>query len=348
MPTIVKDPVHGLIELTPLALSVIDTPEFQRLRGLRQLGNVHYVYPGANHTRFEHSLGVYHLATLLCRHLQLPAAATEAITIAALLHDVGHGPFSHLYEEVNVGFNHEKNGAAIIERLLPDAQFAHTVGYILHHHDECLLPPYYRQIVANHETGMDVDRIDYLMRDAYHCGKPLTFEPHRIIQSARVIHGTIAFAQKDAFILFQMYAMRYAMFRQVYMHPVSRAIDLMTRDAFDAALESGVKPRPTDSDEQALMAISAVETSRRLLERIVRRQLYKECTRHVADIRDSVRLDLGFGDENPLRKLAFYTKEQPQEFHIGAPADVSFLIPQQGMDCSDKWVRFYNRQGKSK
>ena len=102
----VKDPCYNFIDLEDFAVRIIDTPQFQRLRFLRQLGVVFMVYPSSNHTRFEHSLGVYHLTKLSLEHLYtlIPSVLTEQVQkivkIAALVHDIGHGPFSHLFEQI--------------------------------------------------------------------------------------------------------------------------------------------------------------------------------------------------------------------------------------------------------
>ena len=99
------DPIHGFVEITPTMLKIIDTSEFQRLRDLKQLGAVQYIYPSATHTRFEHSIGVSHLSGIMAKHLFkneiLPNTThrvSELIKIAGLIHDIGHGPFSHLYD----------------------------------------------------------------------------------------------------------------------------------------------------------------------------------------------------------------------------------------------------------
>src|SRR5690606_19872721 len=97
---IIKDPVHGYVETGPLALRLLDSEVVQRLRHVTQLGFANLVYPGANHTRFEHSLGTMHLSALLSGQLGLDAGETELVTTAALLHDIGHGPFSHVTEPV--------------------------------------------------------------------------------------------------------------------------------------------------------------------------------------------------------------------------------------------------------
>ncbi|MCX6701207.1 MAG: HD domain-containing protein, partial [Methanomicrobiales archaeon] len=96
----IKDPVHGYVEVDTPAITLLDSPLLQRLRHIKQLGFSYLVYPGANHTRFEHSLGTMHLAGVMCRQLGVPEYDRLLIVTAALLHDIGHGPFSHSIEPV--------------------------------------------------------------------------------------------------------------------------------------------------------------------------------------------------------------------------------------------------------
>ena len=100
----ITDPIHDFIRLNSTEQKIVDTPVFQRLRRIKQLSGAHLTYPGAQHTRFEHSLGVMHIAGMAANSLsskkQMPSTDTDDIRLAALLHDIGHGPFSHLFEEV--------------------------------------------------------------------------------------------------------------------------------------------------------------------------------------------------------------------------------------------------------
>ena len=100
MQKVIKDPIHGYIEIDDLAIAIIDTVEMQRLRRIRQLGFSYLVYPGANHTRFEHSLGVYHLMNLLLDRLEVAKEEEQELIVASLIHDIGHGPYSHVTEPV--------------------------------------------------------------------------------------------------------------------------------------------------------------------------------------------------------------------------------------------------------
>ena len=178
----VKDTVHDHIEIDGVAAALIDTPAVQRLRHVKQLGTVQLVYPSANHTRFEHSLGVYHLASRALDGLGIGGKRAERIEAAAMLHDVGHGPFSHNLESLThrrTGKYHDDVG----ELLATGA-----VGEVLRGHD--LDPARIAGIVAGEgpyaglvSGELDVDRMDYLVRDAYHTGVPYgTIDTERFVR----------------------------------------------------------------------------------------------------------------------------------------------------------------------
>ena len=159
----IKDSVHDHIEVGGAAAALLDTPAVQRLRRVRQLGTVPLVYPSANHTRFEHSLGVYHLATRALDSLGIGGRAADRVAAAALLHDVGHGPFSHTLEPLvhrHTGHYHDEVGG-----LLADG----AVGDILR--DRGLDPGRIARLIRGEgryggliSGELDVDRMDYLVR----------------------------------------------------------------------------------------------------------------------------------------------------------------------------------------
>ena len=178
----VKDTVHDHIEIDGVAAALLDTPAVQRLRHVKQLGTVRLVYPSANHTRFEHSLGVYHLASRALDHLGIGGVQADRIEAAAMLHDVGHGPFSHNLEALThrrTGKYHDDVGELLA---------AGAVGEVLRDHG--LDPERIAGLVAGEGTygqlvsgELDVDRMDYLVRDAYHTGVPYgTIDTERIIR----------------------------------------------------------------------------------------------------------------------------------------------------------------------
>lgn len=216
----VRCPVHGFIALNDWERTVIEEPAFQRLRRIRQLAWTDYVYPGAMHTRFEHSLGVMHVASLLydaiCRKsgeiLKSDLAYNEdglnrdrqLVRFAALLHDVGHSPFSHAAEELfpkstdGERYVHEDYSVAIINSELRSAIEGHDLNanYGLHAEDVAAMvkggakakqPIFWRDLISGQ---MDADRMDYLLRDAHHCGVEYgRYDLKRLITTIRAIRS---------------------------------------------------------------------------------------------------------------------------------------------------------------
>ncbi|XP_055088437.1 uncharacterized protein LOC117393438 isoform X2 [Periophthalmus magnuspinnatus] len=230
-PKVFNDPIHGQMEFHPILVKIIDTPQFQRLRYLKQLGGAYFVYPGASHNRFEHSLGVAHLAGKLVRHLkekQQGLGITDrdvlCVEIAGLCHDLGHGPFSHLFDNMfipktqqNKEWKHEKGSAAmfdaIVEHLkkkkenpfdletelkkLSEDSDGDDLSFIKemingpdkegHYKGRPSNKSFLYEIVANKRTGLDVDKFDYFARDCHHLGIKNSFDHNRYIKFARVL-----------------------------------------------------------------------------------------------------------------------------------------------------------------
>src|SRR4030043_332636 len=192
-----KDPIYGFIEVPKNLKIVIDSFELQRLRRIRQLTGVEFVYPGANHTRFEHSLGTFHLASRLVNQLQKNSGVEISkdeefeIQISALLHDIGHGPFSHTFEEILEAV-YKKSHEDVTEDLIKKSEIADTLRSI------GVDPKKISQLATgrnNREknyfldqiicSAIDCDSLDYLIRDSYHCGSQFgTIDVQRIILQA--------------------------------------------------------------------------------------------------------------------------------------------------------------------
>ncbi|CAH8518026.1 unnamed protein product [Heterobilharzia americana] len=202
---IVQDAVHGVIELEPLAVQVIDSPEFQRLREIKQLGITYFVFPSSQHSRFEHSIGTYHLAKKLLEAIHndqnysgptLNFQEQLSVRIAALCHDLGHGPFSHMWEEfVKKGgseysqYKHEKISGHVLEKIVrskPSLQnelnnlnvdmklilslILGDSSAVLSNETGLKQKPFIYEILSNSLNGMDVDKWDYLLRDCLYSG----------------------------------------------------------------------------------------------------------------------------------------------------------------------------------
>lgn len=250
--TVVRDPVHGMIELSPAEWSAVDTPIFQRLRRVRQLAMTYLVYPGALHTRFEHSIGVRHVARRLAESVSLDADDRRVVQAAALLHDVGHGVFSHVSEQVIDELSgadgiHEAVSVAIM-RTDPDLHAA--LGQELcERAAEIVAPEGRRSVMRDIVSGpTDADKLDYLLRDSHYAGVNYgRYDLDRIIDTARIIAPTSAQTQlgydaDGVWAVEEMRMARHHMHRQVYGHKTRLATDIMTTRALRLAIAEGVLP----------------------------------------------------------------------------------------------------------
>ncbi|OCT62876.1 deoxynucleoside triphosphate triphosphohydrolase SAMHD1-like isoform X1 [Xenopus laevis] len=268
-----NDPVHGHIELHPLLVRIIDTPEFQRLRYIKQLGGIYYVFPGASHNRFEHSIGVGHLAGCLARELrdrQTDLGITDTdilcVQIAGLCHDLGHGPFSHLFEKqfttyTKPEFKHEDVSVKMFDHLIASNNLKEEISesdliFIKELIMGCPLSDELKQevwpyagrpeeksflyeIVANKENGIDVDKFDYFARDCYHLGIQNNFDYKRFLKFARVCdvgnRKHICVRDKEVWNLYNMFYTRYGLYRRACHHRVVNVIEIMIGEAFRKA-----------------------------------------------------------------------------------------------------------------
>ncbi len=232
-----RDHVHVYIKLPSLCIRIIDTPEFQRLRRLKQLGVCCFVYPNATHTRFEHSLGVAHLAGRLMQNLQgsqpelgITQGDIDKVQVAGLVHDLGHGPWSHTYERAKPGFSHETHGIKIWMNLCLRLGISDDVRDFV---EGCLWVekriPNQKQWMYNlihHPLGaLDVDRLDYCKRDARVTSVSIDFDLDRILSHWRIKDGQNMFPQKLADDILALHHARYMLFETVYNHPVVARVD---------------------------------------------------------------------------------------------------------------------------
>jgi hypothetical protein len=244
----IKDPVHGYVYITEEEKEIIDSFPVQRLRRLRQLAGAEYVYPGANHTRFEHSVGVMYLAGRvtenpnISEHLSHEEA--QMVKIAALLHDVGHGPFSHVFEHLlikELDKTHEDITSWIIQKgelkdMLCKAGYKpEDVGRLavgtLHKPKKTFLD----QIIS---SAVDVDKLDFIVRDTHHTGAEYGYiDVFRLIHALDILNGNLAVDLGALSALESLIIARIESFKSIYFHRVGRAAQIMLAIAMEKANE---------------------------------------------------------------------------------------------------------------
>jgi HD superfamily phosphohydrolase len=274
----IKDSVHDYIEVEGVATELMDTRPVQRLRHIKQLSTVRLVYPSANHTRFEHSLGVYHLANRALDHLDVTGARADTVRAAALLHDVGHGPYGHQTEGIiqrHLGRHHDEVGEVIAEGevrdvlrengLDPDRVAATVSG-------EGRLG----QLVAGE---LDVDRMDYLVRDAHHTGVPYgTIDHGRLLRALTFRDGDLVLAAGNVATAESVLVGRALMNATVYRHHVSRIAGAMLDRAGERLLrEAAIDPETFArmTDAELLGALREHDATADAARRITERDLLK-------------------------------------------------------------------------
>ncbi len=240
---VIRDEIHRDIFVPAHIARLIDTREFQRLRNIQQLATCHYVFPAATHNRFSHSLGAYHLARTLCEHLSevqpgiISDDDAELVSIAALLHDIGHPPFSHLLETDKVFANfhsHEDWGKMMLESEETEIGIAirEVLGqertsrlFALYsgkdEHDGKEISPFLKEIVS---SQLDVDRMDYMIRDQANSGAQIGgFDSARVIRALRVGDNGHLYAKQWGLPAIEAYLVtRYHLYNQVYFHKVNQ------------------------------------------------------------------------------------------------------------------------------
>ncbi len=232
------DPIHDFIRIYDHELEIIDNPIFQRLRRIRQLSGAHLTYPGAQHTRFEHSLGVMHIASQAGAVLKEKGILTmddiEILRVAGLLHDIGHGPFSHLFEEIiqQKNFSHEDFGRELIlkskigDNLSKNGFNKRLVAKIAFGDSKF---QYLNEIVSG---ALSADMMDYLLRDGYFTGAEHAKIDHKRITQSLDVHKKKLALEKSALYSFEsMMHSRYQMFKAVYFHKTVRAAEVMLLEA---------------------------------------------------------------------------------------------------------------------
>ena len=336
----IKDPVYGYVYVTEAEKEIIDSYPVQRLHRLRQLAGAEFVYPGANHTRFEHSIGVMYLAGCLSENPNLSQYLSEdeiqTIRIAALLHDVGHGPFSHVFEHLLVKFlnkNHEDMTTWIIQKSeLSD--IINGLGYdpnvigklavgSLHKPGKAFID----QII---QSSVDVDKLDFVVRDTYHTGAEYGYvDVFRLIHMLDVLDENLAVDLGALSALESFMLARLESFKSIYFHRVGRAAQIMIATAMEQAKdELGLVAFKTPDEYLALndytvwTMLKQCDRSKAIIENLEKRKLLKCAYEQTFYVKDKTVSSIFTVEEfrNQIRnQIASQAKVQPESVVIDVP-----------------------------
>jgi len=368
--------IHGFIHFKNEDLQFLDNRWMKRLKRIKQLGLLDHVFPSASHSRFEHVLGVYNYANIYMDYLEnnsenyktkmktkeiFTAKEKRCVSLAGLFHDLGHGPFSHIFDSVvlpnccpNIdGATHEKRSQWIVEEIFKEVQPKGFTGYDIDLIKKIIEPcesminvdghgiktyhgvekPYLFEIINNELNSIDVDKFDYLQRDAKHIGLDYTFNPNRIFNKSFVSPDTnsIVYDKTLESNIFDMYYTRYKFHKDIYNHKTVKLIELMLGDSFIEANNVYNYCSSINNEDylglddsiyhQILFSTnSSLEKSKNLLEKIENRDLYKchhygeydECV-HAETLdkncnKTKIMFNLCSGERDPLYNVMFHDK----------------------------------------
>lgn len=370
---VIHDSVHGSVKVEGVFLELLERPEMQRLHGIHQLGLAHYVFPGANHTRLEHSLGTYHIAGMMASSLRLPEEERRTVLAAALLHDIGHAPYSHTLEEVvhdQVGKDHMDLSTDLIMGRYPvlGPEDQEILGPLPPMHevldDQGISADEVCRLIASSHTALragqsllveegqahfggrnylsqiisgplDVDQMDYLQRDAYYTGVAHgTIDIDRLLQTVNVFHGDLVISKGGLVAAEGLMVARALMYTSVYYHKTARIAEMMLCKAVELAPASVLEQVHRDTDCDLAARLKACGgETARLVALLNYRRLYKK----------AVMLSIsGLSEEQieHLIELSEYKKRKAKEREIaeraGLPySDVLLDIPHRSLLLSE-------------
>lgn len=324
----VRDPIHKDIRLDEMGRDLVDTPRVQRLRRIHQLGTGALVYPGANHTRFEHSLGAWHLAGLAAHALGASETDRKAVQAAALLHDVGHGPFSHTSDPLYRDFLRKTHEDVAVEALQKGA-----FPDILERHGTS--PGAVRDLIRGEgplgrlvSGDLDVDRMDYLVRDGHYTGVHIGVDLARLVGDMVLTPRGVALREGSLTAAEMLLVTRLQMYTAVYFHHTLRVAERMIERAFRLALEAGeIKPEqlPSMDDVGATYLLRHSKTEAwRLMMAVDQRKLHKVALEEpIRDFREDAVLDLS----RDAQAQARLEREVAQEVGL-RPHEVILDVPE--------------------
>lgn len=385
----IYDPIHNFIVFDQDIWNFIDTTEFQRLRDVKQLGGVSYVFQGATHTRFEHCLGTGYLAQKQVKNIYKyqPDIVAELdssenaerikknITLAGLMHDLGHALFSHLFDGTVIPklcpgskWTHEQGSAMLIEKLIDDNHIDIDKENIEMIKDLVLgnnKKQIYQEkawifdIVANKRNSIDVDKYDYMRRDSYHLGlKDTTFDYGALMKEARVINNEICFPAKLCHKVYELFQARYKLYKGIYHNRAAEAIEIMVTEVLLHA-NSRYKFAEAINDPQEYVKLTdyilrdievstcpELEKSRQILKRLRQRDTYKFASETILDYH----LPLPDSERMKVDILSFANNQgdgedlKLEDFEVTSGTNNFAFKDKNPVEC----VKFYNKKNIKK
>jgi putative nucleotidyltransferase with HDIG domain len=335
----IKDPLYGYIRITKSEQRIIDTQPFQRLRRIKQLAGAQYVYPAANHTRFEHSLGTMHLAGEITTNLLEVSDKIDInkVRMAALLHDVGHGPLSHLFEPILSKFidkNHEDMSIQIIREseihdTLKKSEFdpkeisSLAVGRLADKKR-----PFLDQIIR---SSVDVDKMDFLLRDSYHTGAGYgTIDMFRLIYTMDLLDKNLAVDATAISTLETFLLARLESFRTIYFHRTTRAAQIMVIRALENAMnelnlfDSDFLTKYLLLDDCTLWQMLKNSKSKDIINDLDKRKLIKCAYEKTFFVKDQLVTNI-FSNESVRKRIEGEIAEKAKVSHEEVTIDVPSL-----------------------
>jgi len=292
--TLIFDNIHNYIEVDEIALSIIDTPEFQRLRRIYQGGVLYYVFPTANHSRFEHSIGTYHLAKKFINNikynqpeLNITNNIVKVISVAGLCHDLGHLMYSHLFDDIflpklsnykSLGKMsiHEERSIIILKNIINKYKINITpdelvvIGDLINPknsnydnwNEQFKIGKWIFQIISNPKNNVDVDKFDYINRDNRAIGLKLDVDFSRLILQPRVINDEICYPIQAKESLYHLFFIRYQLHRRIYHHKTVKAIEIIMSDIlFELEKTDKISEYINDVEKMTLLVDSFIYNS---------------------------------------------------------------------------------------
>jgi HD superfamily phosphohydrolase len=333
---LIFDNIHKYIKIGPIAKQIIDTKEFKRLKNISQLGVCHHVFPCGNHSRFEHSIGVYHLAGKMLESIKknnkditveidniecdLTDEIIEMVKIGGLCHDLGHGPFSHVFDDVvlknieHKNAKHEERSCVLLEKIVKRLKLKVNLQFIkdiIYSKDKNNLNlNFIYQIVSNDMNSVDVDKFDYITRDSYCLGIENGFDYSRLLEDIKIIDNKICYPKQTYMHMFNLFMTRYSLHKQIYNHKTVKSIEYMIYDIIellepvlnikDSILNENLDDFCKFTDEYMFNYMDIVDHDNenikkayKIYERIIERDLYK----FVGEFVTKNNVDLEFGND---------------------------------------------------